>query len=129
EIGDAEACEPGLRLAAATCRALIANLPARAGRRARERRDRGRMIVSLDLHQNVDGLARSLIEPGLRVGKEPRTGRALDDRRVVAISREDAARVASVRVPDHFKERLRLLAAVYDPARIEDLVAAMLGVR
>ena len=47
---------PGLGLGAAAGRALVADLAARAGRRARERRDRGRVVVRLDLHQDVDRL-------------------------------------------------------------------------
>ena len=41
-------------LGAAAGRALVADLPARAGRGARERRDRGRVVVRLALH---DGMA------------------------------------------------------------------------
>ena len=51
-----EADQPRLGFGAAAGRALIANLPARTGGGAGERRDRGRMIVRLDLDQDVDRL-------------------------------------------------------------------------
>src|SRR5262249_61769548 len=59
--------EPGearLRLRAAAGRAFIADFSARAGGRARERRDRGRMIVRFDLHENVDRLDDTALDTG-----------------------------------------------------------------
>ncbi len=52
-----EADQARLRLGADARRAFVADLAARAGRRTRERRDRRRMIVRLDLHQDVRRLA------------------------------------------------------------------------
>ncbi len=48
-----KAGESGLRLRPDAGRAFVADLAAGARRRARKRRDRGRMIVRLDLHQDV----------------------------------------------------------------------------
>ena len=45
-------------------RALVANLAAGARRRARKRRDRGRMIVRLDLHQDVRRLVCAAVAAG-----------------------------------------------------------------
>ena len=56
QVRNGESGEAGFRLAAAPGRAFVADLAARAGRRARERRDRRRMIVRLDLHEDVDRL-------------------------------------------------------------------------
>src|SRR5208282_2901845 len=64
QVRDREARQPGLRLRAAAGRSLVADLPARAGRGSGERRDRGRMVVGLDLHQDVDRLARVAIRTG-----------------------------------------------------------------
>jgi hypothetical protein len=47
---------PALGLRAAAGRALVADLAAGAGGRAGIRRDRGRVVVRLDLHQDVHGL-------------------------------------------------------------------------
>ena len=57
QVGDREPDEARLRLAAAAGRALVADLAAGAGRRAGERRDRGRVVVGLDLAEDVHGLA------------------------------------------------------------------------
>ena len=53
QVGDRETGQAGLGLGAAAGRAFVADLAAGTGRRAGERRDRGRMIVRLDLHQGV----------------------------------------------------------------------------
>src|SRR6185436_18121772 len=57
EIRDREADEASLGLGAAPGRALVADLAARAGRRPRERRDRRRVVVGLDLAEDVRRLA------------------------------------------------------------------------
>ncbi len=56
QVRDAEARQPRLRLRAAAGGALVADLAARARGRAGKRRDRGRMVVGLDLHQDVHRL-------------------------------------------------------------------------
>ena len=61
--------ETRLRLAAAPGRAFVADLAAGAGRRARERRDRRRMIVRLDLHENVDRLVVARVDVAVHVGE------------------------------------------------------------
>ncbi len=87
------------------------------------------MIVRFDLYQNVDRLLRTLVDARSGMRKITSATRALDDRRVVAIGGKDPLRTAGMRVPDHGEQRIRALAAVDDPIRIEDLVAAMLGIR
>ncbi len=121
--------QAGLGLRAAARGALIADLTTRARGRAGKRRDRGRMVVGLHLHQDVDGLGASAIDAGARIGEPALAHRALDDRGVVAIRREHTLRRFRMRVADHREERLRLRLTVDDEVRIEDLVAAMLGVR
>jgi len=128
QVRHREAREPRLRLAAATGCALIADLAAGTGGRAGERRDRGRVVVSLHLHQDVDGLVLELVAVVLHVGEPAPAHRAFDHRRVVAIGREHAARIGRVRVLDHGEQRLGLALAVDDPVGVEDLVPAVLGV-
>src|SRR5690606_11866992 len=68
QVRDAEAAQPGLGLAAAAGRALVADLAAGAGGRARERRDRGRVVVGLDLDaERAVGQALGAVFARLRV--------------------------------------------------------------
>ena len=69
QVRDREPGEPGLGLCAAAGRALVADLAARAGRRARKRRDRGRMVVRLDLDQDVDRLGDAAVDAAAGVAK------------------------------------------------------------
>src|SRR5438132_321790 len=57
QVRDREAGEARLGLAGDAGRALVADLAAGAGARARMRRDRGRVVVRLDLHQDVREVA------------------------------------------------------------------------
>jgi hypothetical protein len=66
QVRHREAGQAGLRLGAAAGRALVADLAAGAGGGARERRNRGRVVVRLDLHQRVRQLGRSARTRGLR---------------------------------------------------------------
>ena len=134
EVGDAqmrdrEADEPRLGLGADAGRALVADLTAGAGRGAREGRDRGRVVVRLHLHQDVDGFRMRAVDARRRVREPAQSLAALDDRGVVAVGAQHALRRARVGVADHGEQRLRLALAVDDPVGVEDLVAAMLGVR
>jgi hypothetical protein len=54
---------------------------------------------------------------------------AFDDGGVVGVGHHRALRAGGVRMPDHGEQRLRLRLAVDDPVGVEDLVAAVLGVR
>ncbi len=119
---------PAFGLAPQPRRTLVANLAAGAGGRTRKRRDRGRVIVRLDLHDEIDVLANVRVYARVWIRKEARSLPALDDRRVVPIGRQHAARVVAMGVADHREQRLRLRLAVDDPVGVEDLVPAMLGV-
>ena len=129
QVRDRESRETRLGLRAATGRAFVADLATRAGGRARERRDRRRVVVRLHLHEDVDGLVDRAVDVVLGIREVALAQRAFDDRRVVAIRREHARGILRVRVADHREQRLGLLLAVDDPVGVEDLVAAMLGVR
>ncbi len=128
EVGHREAREPGLGLRARAGGALVADLAARAGARARVRRDRRRVVVRLHLHEDVRGVHAP--RPRARaVGMEALDLRALHHRRVVGVRDHGAARVLLVRVADHREERLVARLSVDGPRRVEDLVAAVLGIR
>ncbi len=128
EIRDGESHQAGLWLCAAPGRPFIANLAAGTGGGSRKRRDRGRVIVGLDLDEDVDRLLVPAIGPVPGCGKIARAARPLDHGRIVAVGRKHAARVAVPRMADHREWRLLHRDAVDAPVRIEDLVPAMLAV-
>ncbi len=121
--------QTGFGLGADSRRALVPNFAARTRRGSRERRNRGRMIVGLDLHQYIDGLACACIpmRPGIR--KEPCGGCARDDGGVVAIGGEHSGGIARVSGANHRKQGHGHRDAVDDEPGVEYLVPAMLRVR
>ncbi len=62
QVRDGESGEARLRLRAEAGRAFVANLTAGARGRAGIGRDRGRVVVRLHLHQDVDGLVHAPID-------------------------------------------------------------------
>ncbi len=102
--------------------------PARSRRRTRKRRNGRRMIVGLDLHQDVRGLRVRRIA-AVRTRIEAAHGGAFHDRRVVGVRDDRTLRARRVRVANHCEQAALLLDPVDDPARVEDLVPAVLGVR
>ena len=86
------------------------------------------MVVRLDLHQRVGGLHMRCV-PAIGSGIEARDLSSLHHRRVVGVSDDGALRVRRMRMTDHREQASLLRDAVDDPARVEDLVPAMLGVR
>ena len=87
------------------------------------------MVVGLDLDQDIDRFVVIAVFAGLRVGEPATTDGALDHCGVVAIGGEHPAAVLFVCVADHREQRLGLRLAVDHPVCVEDLVAAVLGVR
>ena len=87
------------------------------------------MIVRLDLHENVDRLGAHAVDTSGGVGEIERSVTPGDDRRIVPIGRKNPGRTDCVRVADHVEQGFIARLAIDDPARVEDLVAAMLGVR
>ena len=125
-----EAGQPRLGLRAAAGRALVADLAARAGGRARERRDRGRVVVGLDLHQDVHRLDVRAVDAGRRIGEEapaprsPRSPRRCPCRPTArppgsprCCGGSSGTATAAARSPS------------IDEVGVEDLVAAVLAVR
>ncbi len=128
QVGYSESHQARLGLAAAAGRAFVADLAARAGRRARVRRDRRRVVVRLDLHEDVNRLDVRAVH-AVAVGEEPRRLEALDHGRVVAVGREHAGRARLGRPADHAKERVGLRRAVDRELGVEDFVTTVLAVR
>ena len=128
KVRHGESGEAGFRLRAPPRRAFVANFAARSRRRAGKRRNGGRVIVRLDLHQDVRGLRLRRIA-AIRTRIEPAHGGAFHDRRVVRVRDDRSLRARRVRVANHREEAALLLDPVDDPARVEDLVPAVLGVR
>ena len=128
QVRHRKAGEPRLGLGPDAGGALVANLAAGARRGARKRRDRGRMIVRLDLHQDMRRFAmRGVVAVRIRI--EARHRCSLDHRRVVGIRNERPLRRRRMRVADHREQASLLRDAVDHPVRVEDLVPAVLGVR
>lgn len=93
-----------------------------------ERRDGGRVVVGLHLHQDLHRLAAGGVFAGLRIGEETPGDMADDDRGVVLVCGQHAFAVHLVGVLDHAEQALVLGLPVDVPTGIEDLVPAMLGV-
>ena len=134
ELGDRETAEAGLGLGAAAGRAFVADLAAVARGGAGERRDRRGMVVRLDLHQHMVGrglldVARRAARTRIEAGDKALDFMAFHDRGVVRIGHDGVLGRHLVGVADHAEQRLLLRHAVDGEAGVEDLVAAMLGVR
>ena len=86
------------------------------------------MVVGLDLHQLVESVLLETVLVRLGVDSEDVGPKARHDGGVVLVRAQGVLRTLLVRVLDHLEERLRLLLAVDDELRAENLVAAVLGV-
>ncbi len=134
QVRHREAGQARLGLGAAAGRAFVADLAARARGGAGERRDGGRMVVRLHLHQRVrERLVAAVVRHAdLRLGaraREPALGHAaFHDGGVVRIRHHRALRRQLVRVADHREQRLVLALAVDGPIGVEDLVTAVFAV-
>ncbi len=128
QVGHGKPGQAGLRLAADAGGAFVTNLATRTGRRARERGNRGRVVVGLHLHQDVYRLFVSAVLITARHREETASGETFDYRGVVLIGRQHAFAVHLIGVLDHAEQALVLRLTVDIPAGIEDLVTAVLGV-
>ena len=129
QVRDGESGDSGLGLRAPSGGALVANLTPGAGRGTGKGRDGGRVVVGLDLHQDVDRLPVLGVDAGLGIGEESPPRRSGHDRCIVVVGREHAVRRLRGGVADHLEERPLLSLPIQDPLRVEDLVATVLGVR
>src|SRR5450830_827633 len=128
QVGHGEAGQPGLGLGATAGSTFVADLTAGTGGCARERGNRGRVVVGLDFHQDVYRFLHRAVLAGFRVREETTGDAADDDRGVVLISRQNAFAVHHVGVLDHAEQAFFLAFAVDVPTGVEDLVTAVLGV-
>ena len=128
QVGHRVADQAGLGLRAAAGRAFVADFAARAGRRTGKWRNGRRVVMRLALDDEVRLFLARCID-ARRTGEEPPRARTLDDRGVVGVRHHGPLRVRSVGVADHGEQGLRLPLAVDDPFGVEDLVAAVLGIR
>ena len=126
---DAEAGQASFRFSAQAGRAFVANLAARAGRGAWKWRDRRRVIMRLDFHEDVDRfiLEFELATCGMR--RQPFAAESFHHRRVIRIRGDHAARTRLRRTPDHAEQLVGLPLAIDEPVGIEYLVAAMFRIR
>src|SRR5690606_24407803 len=124
-----EAGQAGLGLAATAGRAFVADLATCTGRRAWERRDRGRMVVGFYLDLERAGHHRlAAVLPAGRIRAITRGRLTGDHRGVVAVRAQRVLRALLVGVLDHLEQRAALLLPVDGPAGVDDLVAAVLGI-
>ncbi len=128
QVGDREAGDAGLRLAAATGGALVANLAAGTGGGAGKRRDGGGMVMGFHLHQDGGVVVDEAVDAVGGIGQQPAPAQALDHRGIVLVGHQRGARMGGVGVADHAEQRRRRGFAVHRPVGVEDLVTAVLGV-
>ena len=130
QVRRGEADQPRLRLGAPADGALVAYFAARAGGRARIRRNGGGMVVGFHLHEDVRRFARWPVHLVLGVGEEAVCDGTFDDRGVVRICGEDPRAVDAAKcVPDHVEQRSGRGNAIDLPIGVEDLVPAVFRVR
>ena len=124
QVRHREPGQAGLRATTSASRGLVADFTAGAGGGTRCRRDAGRMVVGLDLHQDVHRLA--VLAP-LAVGFREEAHRlmALDYRSVVLVRGQHAFGRGLVGQLDHAEQRVRLDGAIDGEFGVEDLVPAV----
>jgi hypothetical protein len=125
QVRHRETAQPGLGLGTDAGGALVANFPARAGGGARKRRDRGRMIVRLHLHQDIELRIQVAILGVIARRRQAAAAKALDDRGIIVIGGQDAVAVTGISVLDHLEQGRILFGAVDGPAGVEYLVSAV----
>ncbi len=108
--------------------AFVTDLAAGTGGGAGKRRNRGRMIVRLDFHQDVQRFVRVLVLPVIRPWAESPALPACNDSGVVRIRRDHAFGTGIRRAPDHAEELFPLPYSIDDPVGAKYLVPAMLGI-
>ena len=127
QVGHRETAQTGLGPGAPTGRALVADLAARTGGGAGKRRDRRRVVVRLDLGENM-GLFLAIEIFSTGSGIEALNRGAIDYRSIVGVGHHRSLGMRLVRLADHAEQGLALVHAIDGPRGIEDLVAAVLRV-
>ena len=96
QVGDRETTQAGLGFCPATRGALVANLAAGTGGRAREGRDGRRVVMRLHLHDQMRRLGVRRILPGAGIREEAVDAVAFCHSSIVAIGRQDTVRIRLV---------------------------------
>ncbi len=128
QVRHRKSAQAGLRLRADAGRALVAYLAAGTGRRARKRRNRGWMVMRFDLHQYIELSGLVGIGVVLRAGGETLPRKAFDHGGIVVVGGQYAPAMPGMRVANHAEQRMILRVTVDGPARVKNLVPAMLGI-
>ena len=129
QVGYGETDQASFRLRAAAGGTFIADFTAGTGRRARPRRNRRRVVVSFDFHQNMRRFLMEIVAARFVVGKVATHFRTFHYGGVIFISRENVVWRGFEGVFDHLEQRFRLLFTVDNPVGVKNFVTAVLGVR
>ena len=129
QVGNGETNQTRFRLRAAPGGTFIADFTAGTGRRARPRRNRRRVVVSFDFHQNMRRFLMEIVAARFVVSKVAAHFRTFHYGGVIFISRENVIWRGFESIFDHLEQRFRLLFTVDNPVGIKNFVAAVLGVR
>ena len=127
EVGNGKTTQAGLGPRATAGRAFVADLAAGAGCRAGKGRNRCRVIVRFDLGQDVRQFLRPAISTA-RAGIQTFDFSPLENRGVIRINHHVPRRMCRMGFADHAEQGFLARFAIQHPRRIENLVAAMLGI-
>ena len=128
QVGNRKAGQPGLGPRAPPRGRLIAYFPAGTGRGPGPGGNGGRVVMGLDLREDMDLLSAVNISAAVRFDEKARAAIAPHHGGVVMVSGQHMARMGRMGLPDQLKRRMRLCFAVNMPGGVEDLVAAMFRV-
>ena len=129
QVGNGETNQTRFRLCAAPGGTFIADFTARTGRRTRPRRNRRRVVVSFNFHQNMRRFLMEIVAARFVVSKVAPHFRTFHYGGVIFISRENVVWRGFEGVFDHLEQRFRLLFTVDNPVGVKNFVAAVLRVR
>ena len=132
QIGHGETRDARLRLRANAGGGFVSQLAAGAGGGAGKGRDGGGVVVGLDLQHDARFFRGVAVAAVGGAGEEACGAAPPQDRGVVGVGGQRAAGGRARRGAgglDHVKQAVRLVRAVYAPAGVENLVAAMLRIR
>ena len=104
QIRNGKTCNACLWLSPTPGCPFVTNFTARTGRRTRIRRDRGRMVVGLHFHQNSSVILMTSVLLASGVRKKTTDAKTFNDRCIVGVRDQRAARVARMGLLDHGKQ-------------------------
>ena len=108
--------------------AFVANLTAGSGCRTRKRRNRGWVVVSFDLHQDMHGFVAVVIFATAVSRHQSQSGPALDNRSIVRVGGDNTLRACFCRRANHAEQAFHFWFTIDDPVSIKNLVTTMFGV-